>query len=158
VSQAIGYLENAILYDAHNEAALLDLGNAYSATYQFDKARTTMDRLLEFYPEYDKALNVMAYSYLMEAQIKQDPVLLDQAIAVFNQAIQSNHKFYTGYFNLGLCYAYKDDKSNAIYNLRQAIRFNGRYLQAYEKLAQVYEHYGDTELARSVRDRMSRIP
>jgi tetratricopeptide (TPR) repeat protein len=158
VSRSIGYLENATLYDAHNEAALLDLGNAYSATYQFDKARATMDRLLEFYPEYDKALNVMAYSYLMEAQIKQDPELLDQAIAVFNQAIQSNHKFYTGYFNLGLCYAYKDDKSNAIYNLRQAIRFNGRYLQAYEKLAQVYEHYGDTELARSVRDRMSRIP
>lgn len=158
VSLAIPYLENAILYDEHNEAALLDLGNAYSASYRFEEARATMDRLLEFYPEYDKALNVKAYSYLMEAQIKQDPLLLDQSIEIFNQAIRSNVKFYTGYFNLGVCYAYKDDKNNAIYNLNQAIRYNSRYRPAYEKLAQVYEHYGDTELARSVRERMSRIP
>ncbi|TFH26296.1 MAG: tetratricopeptide repeat protein [Bacteroidia bacterium] len=158
VSLAIRHLENAKLYDPNNEAALLDLGNAYSAVYRFEEARATMDLLLEFYPEYDKALNVKAYTYLMEAQLKQDPASLDQAIAIFNQAIESNHKFYTGYFNLGLCYAYKDDKSNAIYNLIQAIKFNGKYRQAYEQLAQVYEHYGDTELARSVRDRMSRIP
>ena len=52
----------------------------------------------------------------------------------------------------------KDDKSNAIYNLKQAIRYNGRYRQAYEKLAKVYEHYGDTELAAQVRAQMSRIP
>jgi tetratricopeptide (TPR) repeat protein len=158
VSLAIRHLENAKLYDPNNEAALLDLGNAYSAAYRFYEARATMDLLLEFYPEYDKALNVKAYTYLMEAQLKQDPVSLDQAIAIFKQAIASNHKFYTGYFNLGLCYAFKDDKSNAIYNLNQAIRFNGRYRQAYEKLAEVYDYYGDTELARSVRDRMSRIP
>ncbi|MCK5066261.1 MAG: tetratricopeptide repeat protein, partial [Bacteroidales bacterium] len=151
-------LESAILYDEHNEAALLDLGNAYSASFRFNEARATMDRLLEFYPEYDKALNVKAYTYLVEAQVKQDPGLLDQAITLFNQAIQSNHKFYTGYYNLGLCYAYKDDKSNAIYNLKQAIRFNSRYRPAYEKLVQVYEHYGDTELARSVRDLLTRIP
>ena len=94
----------------------------------------------------------------MEAQVKQDPILLDQAISVFNQAIQSNHKFYTGYFNLGLCYGLKDDKSNAIYNLKQALRFNGRYRQAYEKLAQVYEHYGDVELAAQVRAQLSRLP
>ena len=100
-------LENAISYDRHNEAALLDLGNAYSAIYRFDEARATMDRLLEFYPEYDKALNVKGYTYLMEAQVKQDPLLLDQSIAVFNQAIESNHKFYTGYYNLGLCYGYE---------------------------------------------------
>lgn len=158
LSRAISSLENASQYDVHNEAALLDLGNAYSASYRFEEARATMDRLLEFYPEYDKALNVKAYTFLMEAQVKQDPALLDQAIAVFNQAILSNHKFYTGYYNLGLCYIFKDNKDNAIYNLNQAIRYNGRYMPAYEKLAQVYEHYGDTEMARSVRDRMSRIP
>ncbi len=156
--RAIRYLESAVLYDEHNEAALLDLGNAYSATYRFDQARSTMEKVLEFYPEYDKALNVKGYTFLMEAQVKQDPSLLDQAIAIFNQSISSNHKFYTGYYNLGLCYAYKDDKNNAIYNLKQAIRFNGRYKQAYEKLAQLYEHYGDTEQARSVRDRLSKIP
>jgi len=155
---AISHLENAVLYDQHNEAALLDLGNAYSATYQFDRARSTMDSLLEFYPEYDKALNVKAYTYLMEAQVTQKAQLLDEAISIFNQAISSNHKFYTGYYNLGLCYTYKDDKSNAVYNLKQAIRYNGRFRQAYDKLAQVYEHYGDRELARSVRDQMSRLP
>jgi len=158
LARAVTSLEKAIQYDPHNEAAMLDLGNAYSASYRFDEARATMDRLLEFYPEYDKALNIKAYTYLMEAQLRQKPELLDEAIAVFNQAIQSNHKFYTGHYNLGLCYAYKDDKSNAIYHLNQAIRYNGRYRPAYEKLAQVYEHYGDAEAARSVRERLSRLP
>ncbi len=157
MSQAVYYLESAISFDNHNEAAHLELGNAYVAFGRFQEARATMDRLLEFYPDYDKALNLKGYTYLVEAEVNKEWDLLDQAIQTISQAIQSNYKFYSGYYNLGLCYGMKNDKDNAIYNFKQAIRYNGRFKAAYEKLAEVYEFYGDTEMANSVRARLNRL-
>lgn len=158
VSEAIVKLENAIRYDEHNEAAYLELGNAYSALLRFGEARFTMDRLLEFYPDYDKALNIKGYTYLIEYQVNPESAALELAIMGFNETIRSNHKFYTGYYNLGLAYSLKDDKNNAVYNLKQAIRFNGKFKPAYTKLAEVYEQYGEKDLAHSVREQMKRIP
>jgi len=157
LGQALYYLESAVNYDNHNEAAHMELGNAYSAFLRFDEARATMDRLLEFYPDYDKALNLKGYTYILEADVKKDYSLLDNAIQVINLAIQSNYKFYSGYYNLGLCYGMKNDKDNAIYNFQQAIRYNGRFREAYEKLAEVYEFYGDTEMATRVRAQLNRL-
>ncbi|MEN8226540.1 MAG: tetratricopeptide repeat protein [Bacteroidota bacterium] len=154
---AVELLERAVAYDEHNVAVYLELGNAYSTLLRLEKARATMDRLLEFYPEYDKALNLKGYSYLIESEVKQDVALLDNAIQIINMAIKSNYKFYSGYFNLGLCYAIKDDKDNAIYNFKQAIRYNGKFKAAYEKLAEVYEFYGDSDMANSVRAQLNRL-
>jgi tetratricopeptide (TPR) repeat protein len=157
LGQALYYLESAVVYDNHNEAAYMELGNAYSAFLRFDEARATMDLLLGFYPDYDKALNLKGYTYILEADVKKDYSLLDSAIQVINLAIQSNYKFYSGYYNLGLCYGMKNDKDNAIYNFQQAIRYNGRFREAYEKLAEVYEFYGDTEMANRVRAQLNRL-
>lgn len=157
LEQSRNYLENAVMYNPKNEAALLELGNVYSSFLQFDKARQTMDQLLEVYPDYDKALNLKGYSYMIEAEYMQDPALIDKAIHFINLAIRSNYKFYSGYYNLGLCYGMKDDKANAEYNFRLAIKYNGRFKAAYEKLAELYEFYGETDLANQVRQQMSRL-
>ena len=157
LTKAVAMLESAIAYDENNEAAYLELGNAYTAFLRFDDARNTMDRLLKLYPEYDKALNLKGYSYLIESEVKQDLTLLEEAIKLINQAITSNYKFYSGYYNLGLCYAMKDDKDNAIYNLKQAIRYNGKFTAAFEKLAEVYQSSGDIEMANTVRAQINRL-
>jgi tetratricopeptide (TPR) repeat protein len=155
--EAVLHLERAVEYDSSNVAALLELGNAYSAFLRFEDARSTMDGLLEFYPEYDKALNLKGYSYLIESEVSGDPQLIDEAIRLINKAISSNYKFYYGYYNLGLCYTMKNDTDNAIYNYRQAIRYNSRFTPAYEKLAELYEFVGDMEMARTVRARLNSI-
>jgi Tfp pilus assembly protein PilF len=152
------YLENAVAYDPNNEAACLELGNIYSAFLRFDDARSTMDHLLEIYPEYDKALNIKGYTYLIESEAYGDPALIDEAIRIISQAVQSNYKFYSGYYNLGLCYGMKDDRDNAEYNLRQAIRYNGKFKAAYEKLAELYDYYGETELAERAKEQARRLP
>lgn len=157
IRHAIELLENAIAYDEHNEIAFLELGNGYSASLRFEEARAAMDRLLEFYPDYDKALNTKGYSYIIESTIKKDPALLDEAISIINMAIKSNFKFYTGYYNLGLCYGLKNDMDNAIYNFKQAIRYNARFVPAYQKLADAYDHAGDSEQADLVRAQLKRI-
>jgi tetratricopeptide (TPR) repeat protein len=158
LDQALFNLQSAVEYDPNNEIALLELGNAYSAFLRFTDARKTMDKLLEVYPEYDKAYNIKGYSYLIEAEYTRNPALLDEAIMIINKAVASNYKFYSGYYNLGLCYAQKDDRYNAEYNLKQAIRYNSRFKQAYIKLAELYEFYDETDLARQVRARISTMP
>lgn len=158
LNRSLLHLQAAVEYDPTNEIAMLELGNAYSAFLRFEEARSTMDKLLEVYPEYDKAYNIKGYSYLIEAEVRQDIKLLDEAIKTINLAINSNFKFYSGYYNLGLCYAQKDDRDNAEYNLKQSIRYNARFKQAYVKLAELYEFYGDDDLARQVRARISSLP
>ena len=158
LEKALYYLKSAVAYDPNNEIALLELGNAHSAFLQFTEARNTMDKLLEVYPDYDKALNIKGYSYLIEAEYTRNVDLLDEAIRIINLAIRSNYKFYSGYYNLGLCYAQKDDRDNAEYNLKQAIRYNARFKMAYLKLADLYEFYGEPERARDVRARAGSLP
>jgi tetratricopeptide (TPR) repeat protein len=158
LDQSLEYLESAVAYDPNNEAAYLELGNAYSTFLRFDDARSAMDHLLEIYPDYDKALNIKGYSYLIESEYTGDEALIDEAIRCINMAIQSNYKFYSGYYNLGLCYGMKNDRGNAEYNFKQAIRYNGKFRLAYEKLAELYDFYGDTELANRAREQASRLP
>lgn len=157
LNEALRLLQSAVEFDENNEVAYLELGNAYSAFLRFDDSRATMDRLLKIYPDYDKALNLKGYSYLIEAEYKQDVRLLDEAIRIINMAIKSNYKFYSGYYNLGLCYAVKGDNDNAVYNFKQAIRYNGKFVQAYEELARIYEATGEQELANTVRAQINRL-
>jgi tetratricopeptide (TPR) repeat protein len=157
IVNAIDLLEKAIAYDDHNEIAFLELGNGYSALLRFEESRALMDRLLEYYPDYDKALNTKGYSYIIESNVKQDLAYLDEAISYINMAIKSNYKFYSGYYNLGLCYGMKNDADNAIYNFKQAIRYNGKFFAAYEKLAEVYDYAGNVDQANVVRAQLNRV-
>jgi len=150
------YLEAAIEYDPHNIKAHLDLGNVYTGFLEFDRARALMDQLLEIYPDYDKALNLKGYSYLVEAEFKGDLSYVDRAIQWLNQSIRSNYKFYTGYYNLALCYGLKNDLGNTEYNLKQAIKYNARFVEAYNKLAELYESQGNRDAAMRVRQQASR--
>jgi tetratricopeptide (TPR) repeat protein len=156
LEQARVYLEHAVEYDPYNVEALLDLSNVYIAFLEFDLGRQTLGRLLEFYPDYDYALNTIGYSYLVEAEYLEDYTLLDQAVWWMNKALQSNYKFYSAYYNLGLCYGLKDDRDHAIYYFEQAIKYNYRFIQAYDKLAEIYDIYGEPELAEMVREQSMR--
>lgn len=157
LEQAINYLESALEYNKNNESALLEIGSAYAVTLRFDDARAAMDSLLKIYPDYDKAYNLKGYTYMIESEVRRDRALLDDAIRYINKAIQSNYKFYSGFYNLGLCYGMKNDRVNAEYNLKMAIRYNSKFLAAYEKLAELYEYYGNQELANSVRAQLNRL-
>ncbi len=157
LAEGLEHLENAVALDNHNEAAYLELGNAYIAFLRFDDARKAMDRLLGIYPDYDKAYNLKGYTWLVESEVKQDPELIDKAIATISQAVKINYKFYSGYYNLGLCYAAKRDRGNAEYYLKQAIRYNGKFKAAYVKLAELYDSFGDKDMAAQVRERIKRL-
>ena len=94
---------------------------------------------------------------VIEEKVSKDYAHLDEAIMYINMAISSNYKFYSGYYNLGICYGLKNDMDNAIYNFKQAIRYNGRFVAAYQKLAEIYDYNGNKEQADRVRAQLKRI-
>jgi tetratricopeptide (TPR) repeat protein len=155
---ALGYLELAVDYDTTNLAAYLDLASAYTSFMRFEEARNAVDQAMRVYPSYDKALNIKGYSYLMESEVSGDPSLIDHGIRYISEAVKTNYKFYSGYYNLGIAYAMKDDMANSEYNFKQAIRYNSKFKSAYVKLAELYEYYGYNDQARQVREILGRIP
>jgi tetratricopeptide (TPR) repeat protein len=157
ISDAILLLKGAIAYDSNNEIAYLQLGTGYNAFLRFNESRAAMDSLLKVYPNYDKALNLKGYSYIIESEVSKDYTHLDEAIMYINMAINSNYKFYSGYYNLGICYGLKNDMDNAIYNFKQAIRYNGKFAAAYQKLAEIYDYNGNKKQADRVRAQLNRI-
>lgn len=150
VIQALGLLESAIRYNKNNEIAYLSLGRGYIITQKYEEARETMGKLMEVYPEYDKALNLIAYSYISEADARNQPRLLDRAINILGQVISINYKFTEGYYNLGLAYYMKGDDNMAMNYLNTAIETNGRHKRSYYLIAEILQKIGDSERAMEV--------
>jgi tetratricopeptide (TPR) repeat protein len=150
VYNALEMLEGAVKYDPNNEIALLTLGRGYVAIQDYDNARKAMNRLLEIYPDYDKALNIVAFSYISEGEARSNPVLIDRAINILNKVITINYKFVDGYYNLGLAYFLKGDDNQALNYLNMAVEINGRHKRSYYLIANILEKNGDHQRAKEV--------
>ncbi len=148
---AVEQIEKAIAYDPHNEIAYLTAAQGYIVTTNYDRARQLLQKLLTFYPDYDKALNMMGYSYLSEGSLTSNPVLTDRAIAVFNKVLVVNPNNAQANNNLGLAYMLKGDNNRAIKFFQEAIRLNPRIRDAYYSIATILEQKGDFEKAAQIR-------
>ncbi len=139
-SAAIPVLKQAISENPANEAALLDLAQAYLEAVQYEESLDQINRCLQLYPDYDKALNLMGIAYLNQKN-------LDKAMNAFRKTIRVNEKFVTAYHNLALVYLRKNDIYTAIEFFRKAIQVNSRYKPSYLALAHIYRSQGNQDLA-----------
>jgi tetratricopeptide (TPR) repeat protein len=147
LNNSISLLESAIQYDKYNEIAYLNLAQAYIMAGEHSTARAKLNSLLEFYPDYDKAINLIGYSYLVEGQFKQNITLLDKSISYFLSTIKINHKFSTAYYNLGLAYFMKRNDQQSLFYLNKAIESNPGNKQAYYIMADIYRRNNDNQRA-----------
>ena len=152
VQTGLSMLENAIKYDPHNEIAYLSLARGYIAIQQFELARQRMNTLLSFYPNYDKAVNLIGYAYLNEGEATGNISLIDRSISYFNEAIKINYKYVLGYHNLGLAYMMKGDDNAALTYFNKAIELNARHIQSYYMMASIFEKRGESDKARQIID------
>lgn len=150
LASGINLLEEAVKYDPHNETALLSLAKGYIMLNNYEQARRTLGSLLEIYPDYDKALNLMAFSFISEGDMTQKPALIDRAVNILIKVININHKFSEGYYNLGLAFYLKGDDNRAMNYLNQAIDINHRHIKSYYLIATILEKNGDTAQAQQV--------
>ncbi|MCK4920740.1 MAG: hypothetical protein KAS71_06830 [Bacteroidales bacterium] len=146
--EGIEHMEAAIKYDKYNEISYLNLARAYITIQDFDRARERMNTLLGFYPEYDKALNLIGYSYLNEGDVKGNTLLIDKSIGIFSEVIRINYKYVEGYHNLGLAYMIKNDSKRAFDFFNKALNVNPNYKQSYIMIGKLYEKEGDSVRAK----------
>jgi len=137
---AIPLLKKSIEILPTNEAALLNLADAYIKIQQLDSAMIYINQLLTFDPELDNALNFKAYIYLA----KND---FDNSLAIAKRIIKNNYKYYFAYWWAANAYIRKNDSFNAIKMLEQLLQQNQAFKPAYQMLAQIYQQQGDESKA-----------
>jgi tetratricopeptide (TPR) repeat protein len=157
LDESIILMENALRLDPHNEISYLNVAQAYIMKEQFEMARRKLNDLLAFYPNYEKALNLIGYSYLNEGEIHQDNVKIDRAISIFNEVIKINYKFAGAYHNLGLANLILGDDTKAFEYFQKSIDNNPAAKDSYFMMAAILEKRGDINQARQIRDYASRL-
>ncbi len=143
VVEGIRLLDKAMQYDKNNEVSYLSAAHGYILLGQFEKARQKLHALLSIYPNYDKALNLIGYSYLMESENNRDPILIDRAMVIFNQVINFNYKNSQAFYYLGLAYMLKGDDEQALNFFNKTLGLNPRYKDAYYSIATMLEKRGE---------------
>ena len=160
--------EDASNFQARRELSILLASNGFN-----EEALSNLEYLLKYFPEdaelhynigilYEKLKNIekAKESYLKAIEIQPHEDFLynlgevlvsleewDDAIEVFNMVLEVDSNDGNCYFNLGLCYYYKDEINLAIDNLQKAIELNPKDIFAYFYLANIYQNRGLTNFA-----------
>jgi len=157
LNESIRLMESAIKYDKHNEISYLNLAQAYILSEQFETARKKLNELLSIYPNYEKAVNLLGYSFLNEGELSQDREKIERAISLFNETIRINHKFSGAYHNLGIAFLVKGDDETAFRYFQKSIEHNPVAKDSYLMMAVIIEKRGDPQQARQIREYASRL-
>ena len=157
MDESIRLMENSLKFDNYNEIIYLNLAQAYILKQEFETARKKLNELLSFYPNYDKAINLIGYTYMNEGEIEHNSVKVDRAISLFNEVMRINYKFSGAYYNLGLAYLIKGDDENAFRYFQKTIDNNPSSREAYFMMANIIEKRGDPVQARKIREYASRL-
>jgi len=140
-ASAIPMLEEVIRKEPYNEIVMLRLGEAYIQLMQFDNAHRILDKCLNIYPDYDKALNLKGIAYMQNEKY-------NEAISVFIHTVTKvNYRFVTAYHNLAVLYIRQNDPETAKSYLRKAIDVNSSYKPAYLAMAEILNRQGLTNEA-----------
>ena len=59
VKEAVGYLEDAIKRDSRNQQMMFNLAGAYAILTDYQKATTTLEKLLKVNPNHTAAQNLL---------------------------------------------------------------------------------------------------
>ncbi len=157
LDESIRLMESALAYDKYNEITYLNIAQAYILAEKFDIARRKLNILLEFYPNYEKAVNLIGYSYLNEGEIFKDKAKIDRAISLFNETLRINYKFAGAYHNLGLASLISGNDDEAFRYFQRSIDNNPAAKDSYYMMANIIEKRGDPKQAREIREYASRL-
>jgi tetratricopeptide (TPR) repeat protein len=110
-------LTKAIQLDEQNARALGDLGDAYNATQQYDKALVVLTKDIAINPDYAFSYSDRGVTYLNIGK-------LDQALADLNKAIQLGDTAATTYFVRGEVYQLQSNKTAALKDYQKSLELS----------------------------------
>lgn len=169
-SNEIGFYENTLRYNPNSPRIHMNLGLAYSAKGEFEKAIDELKEAIRLNPAYTEAYYNLGNVYLemgknVEAvynykkALETDPGYFkahynlaktyaedgryDDSIRTFKEAIKSNPKYANVYNNLGLVYSEKGSLDLAISELNKALELKPDYAEVYYNLGIIYDKKGE---------------
>ncbi len=151
VVEGVRLLEKAIDYDKYDEVGYLSAAHGYILLGKYEEARKKLHELLGIYPEYDKALNLIGYSYLTQASGDKDPALVDRAITTLTESANINYKNSQTFYYLGLAFMMKGDDQRALNSFNTSLDLNPRFKEPYYSIASILDKQGEHEKAASFR-------
>ncbi len=79
-----------------------------------------------------------AEDWLILGNIYQDKSKIDEAVYMFNKALEKNPKYYKAYYNLGYIYLVQDKPNLALTYLKKAVRYNPNFSYGYYNIGCAY--------------------
>lgn len=148
---AVKEFDKALALDKKYEMVYYNQSEAYFNLKDFPKAMAAATECLTLYPDYDRALNILAMSYLNSGQP-------ETALNLFMRNIKTNPKYVVSYYYAGLISAQSNDYETALKYLMQSINVNAGYKPSYYLISNIYNMQGKTELAKQFLNYANSIP
>jgi len=131
-------------------------GMEYSVAGKFEEAQQEFKKALEIDPFYiavencleatedvlEQKIKIETALYLFNGIVYANKGMLDEAIALYQKAIEINPEYAGTYYNLGAVYFSKGMLDEAAAELEKAIEINPNYVDAYTSLGVVYINKG----------------
>lgn len=130
---AIELFNKAVVLDPNNEAAILNLTEAYFNMQNLDMADLSVDKLLKIYPDYENALLYKGWIYLQ----KND---LNNALNTFKRIEAINFKYYMCYYGAANVFLKMNDVDSALIELDKLLKQNPNFKPAYSILGNIYKY------------------
>lgn len=122
--------------------AFYNLGLIYKELNQPDSAIKALETVLSMYPTHIKSQSAIGTLY---GQYKKD---YDKGIYYLNNAVKFTPEDAAAWENLGICYAMKNDFTNALNSFKRAKTLLPAEAKSYMNLAITYDRMGDKENAK----------
>lgn len=136
-------------------------GMEYSVAGKFEEAQQEFKKALEIDPFYiavencleatedvlEQKIKIETALYLFNGIVYANKGMLDEAIALYQKAIEINPEYAGTYYNLGAVYFSKGMLDEAAAELKKAIEINPKYADAHNNLVIVYYFMEEYELA-----------
>jgi len=131
----------------------MTLGNSASAAWKKQVEQKAVDpateqaKVLYAQNDIDAALNVLqnkitddrsAEDWLLLGNILQDKDQINEAIYMFNQAIQTDPKYYKAHYNLGYIYLIQEKPNMALAEFKKATKYKDDFSYGYYNMGCAY--------------------
>lgn len=136
---AIEKYKHALESDKNNESILINLARSYMKLSNYDQANSTIVKLQSIYPENEWAKELKGEILMIQENV-------NEAIELFKNNIEYNHKFYHAYISLARVYISNGNMDEAIKYLKACLRINPFYKPAYKVYGQLLIDRGEIDL------------
>ncbi|MCJ1993883.1 tetratricopeptide repeat protein [Lactococcus piscium] len=133
-------LKEAIKLNPKDARSYNNLGNAYKAKGEYDKAIENYEKSITIDPNYTGSYNNLGNVYKAKGEY-------DKVIECYEKSISIDPNCAMPYNNLGVAYKIKGEYDKAIENYEKSISIDPNYDKAYNNLGVVYSAKGEYDKA-----------